>query len=47
MPNSTDDSLYGVILSEPYTDKDEDDNDIVVIEKFLTRGRRCFHQGGC
>ena len=36
MPNATDDSLYGVILSEPYTDKDEDDNDIVVIEKFLT-----------
>ena len=36
VPNVSDDSLYGVILSEPYTDKDSDDKDIVVIEKFLT-----------
>ena len=36
VPNVSDDSLYGVILSEPYTDKNADDEDIVVIDKFLT-----------
>ena len=35
-PSVSDDSLYGVILSEPYTDKNADDEDIVVIDKFLT-----------
>ena len=35
-PSISDDSLYGVILSDPYTDKNADDEDIVVIDKFLT-----------
>ncbi|MEE0154214.1 MAG: S-layer homology domain-containing protein [Agathobaculum butyriciproducens] len=35
-PSVSNDSLYGVILSEPYTDKNADDEDIVVIDKFLT-----------
>ena len=35
-PSISDDSLYGVILSEPYSDKNADDEDIVVIDKFLT-----------
>ena len=35
-PSVSDDSLYGVILSEPYSDKNADDEDIVVIDKFLT-----------
>ena len=35
-PSISDDSLYGVILSEPYKDKNADDEDIVVIDKFLT-----------
>ena len=35
-PSVSDDSLYGVILSEPYKDKNADDEDIVVIDKFLT-----------
>ncbi len=36
VPNISDDSLYGVILSEPYSDKNADDEDIIVIDKFLT-----------
>ena len=35
-PSISDDSLYGVILSEPYSDKNADDEDIVAIDKFLT-----------
>ena len=35
-PSISDDSLYGVILSDPYTDKNADDEDVVVIDKFLT-----------
>ena len=38
LPNATDDSLYGVILSEPYTDKDKDDNDVYVIDLLTESG---------
>ncbi|WP_417084264.1 hypothetical protein, partial [Evtepia gabavorous] len=36
LPNATDDSAYGVILSEPYSNKDEDGNDVWIVDSFLT-----------
>ncbi len=36
LPNATDDSAYGVILSEPYSNQDEDGNDVWIVDSFLT-----------
>ena len=36
LPNATDDNAYGVILSDPYSGTDEDENDIWIVESFLT-----------
>ncbi|MDY4173403.1 MAG: S-layer homology domain-containing protein, partial [Evtepia sp.] len=38
IPNATDDSLYGVILSTPYSDIDKDDNDVWVIDLLTESG---------
>ena len=37
-PNATDDAMYGVIVSEPYTDVDADDNDVYVIDLLTESG---------
>ena len=36
LPNATDDNAYGVILSDPYSGTDEDENDIWIVDSFLT-----------
>lgn len=35
-PNASDDFVYGVALTEPYTDKNADDEDVWVIDRLLT-----------